>query len=304
MRRSSFRQFEVFEAIARNGSFTRAAKELFLTQPTVSMQIKKLVDTIGLPLFDQVGKRIYLTEAGEALLLTCREIFNCLSNFEMQISDMKGLRQGKLRLAVVSTAKYFAPKLLGSFCKLYPGVDVSLKVSNREGLLDRIGENRDDLYILGQPPKGLDVEYEAFLDNHLVVLAPHNHSLAGKKNIPLARLEQEPFIMRELGSGTRIAVERLFQENGLKLNTRIELGSSEAVKQTIIGGLGISVLSQHTVAQKAAMSQLAILDVEHFPIKGKWYVVYLAARQPTIIARTFLEYLRSASDSLNNDSLQ
>lgn len=296
MRRSSFRQFEVFEAIARNGSFTKAAEELFLTQPTVSMQVKKLVDTIGLPLFDQIGKRIYLTEAGEALLLTCREIFYSLSNFEMQISDIKGLKQGKLRLAVVSTAKYFAPKLLGSFCKLYPGVDVSLEVGNRESLLERIGENRDDLYILGQPPNGLDVEYEAFLDNHLVVLAPHNHPLAGKKNIPLARLEQEPFIMREPGSGTRMAVERLFQEHGLVLDTRIELGSSEAVKQTIIGGLGISILSQHTVARKAAMDQLTILDVKHLPIKRKWYVVYLAAKQPTIIARTFLEYLRSASD--------
>jgi len=128
-----------------------------------------------------------------------------------------------------------------------------------------------------------------------VVLAPHNHPLAGKKNIPLARLEQEPFIMRERGSGTRMAVERLFQEHGLVVNTRIELGSSEAVKQTILGGLGISILSQHTVAQKAAMDQLTILDVEHFPIKRKWYVVYLAAKQPTIIARTFLEYLRNTA---------
>lgn len=296
MRRSSFRQFEVFEAIARNGSFTRAAEELFLTQPTVSMQIKKLVDTIGLQLFDQIGKRIYLTEAGEILLVTCREIFNSLSNFEMQISDLKGLRQGKLSLAVVSTAKYFAPKLLGSFCKSYPGVDVSLVVNNRKGLLERISENKDDLYILGQPPKDLDVDYEAFLDNHLVVLAPSDHPLAGQKNIPIARLEEEPFIMRERGSGTRIAVERLFKEHNLKLNARIELGSSEAVKQTIMGGLGISVLSQHTVAQKAAMDQLTILDVEDFPIKRKWYVVYPAAKQPSLIARTFLEYLRSASD--------
>jgi len=298
MHRSSFRQFEVFEAIARRGSFTRAAEELFITQPTVSMQIKKLTDTVGMSLFEQIGKRIYLTEAGEALLLTCREIFDALSNFETQISDLKGLRQGKLRLAVVSTAKYFAPRLLGSFCKLYPGIDVSLKVSNREGLLERISENRDDLYILGQPPDGLDVDYEAFLDNHLVVLAPGNHPLAGKRNIPFARLEKEPFIMREQGSGTRIAIERLFKEHGLKLNTRIELGSSEAVKQTILAGLGISVLSLHTVAQKAAMDQLTILDVEHFPIKRKWYVVYLANKKPSIIARTFLEYLRDAPEQV------
>jgi DNA-binding transcriptional LysR family regulator len=206
MRHTTFRQLEVFEAIARLGSFTRGAEELCLTQPTVSMQIKKLTDTVGLPLFEQVGKRIYLTDAGKALQATSSEVFESLSNFEMLLSDMKGLKQGKLRLAVVTTAKYFAPRLLGSFCKRYPGIDVSLKVSNRERILERLSENQDDLYVLGQPPEGLDVVYEPFLDNPLVVLAPNDHALAGKRNISLAKLAEEPFIMREFGSGTGIVL--------------------------------------------------------------------------------------------------
>lgn len=293
MRHTTFRQLEVFESIARLGSFTRAAEELYLTQPTVSMQIKKLTDAVGIPLFEQVGKRIYPTEAGKALQSTCREIFNELSNFEMLVSDIKGLKQGKLRLAVVTTAKYFAPRLLGAFSQLYPGIDLSLKVSNRERILERLLDNQDDLYILGQPPEDLDVFSEPFLDNPLVVLAPSNHVLVGKRNVRLQRLIEEPFIMREPGSGTRIAVERLFNQQKLKLKVRMELGSNEAIKQAIVGGLGLSILSQHTLALDAAMGHLSTLDVEHFPIKRQWYVVYHAGKQPSIIATTFLEFLRS-----------
>ena len=300
MRHITFRQLEVFEAIARLGSFTRAAEELHLTQPTVSMQIKKLTDAVGLPLFEQIGKRIYLADAGKALQATCSEIFESLNNFEMLVADMQGLKQGKLRLAVVTTAKYFAPRLLGAFCNEYPGIDVSLKVSNRERLLERLGENQDDLYVLGQPPEGLDVVYEPFLDNPLVVLAPNNHPLAAQRNIPLALLAEEPFIMREPGSGTRIAVERLFRQHSLDLNVRMELGSNEAIKQAIIGGLGISVLSHHTMVLDAATGLLTTLDVEHFPIKRKWYIVYPTGKQPSIVAQAFLDYLHGATCPLNN----
>jgi len=299
MRHSTFRQLEVFEALARLGSFTRAAEELFLTQPTASMQIKKLTDAVGLPLYEQVGKRIYLTDAGKALQSTCHELFESLNNFEMLVSDMKGLKQGKLRLAVVTTAKYFAPRLLGPFCNQYPGIDVSLKVSNRERLLERLGNNMDDLYILGQPPEGLEVISEPFLDNPLVVLAPNDHPLVGKRNIPLARLAEEPFIMREPGSGTRIAVERLFLEQGHAIKMRMELGSNEAIKQAIVGGLGLSVLSRHTLALDAATGQLATLDVEHFPIQRQWYAVHPSGKQLTVVAQTFLDYLRSAARNLN-----
>lgn len=294
MRHSTLRQLEVFEAIARLGSYTRAAEELFLTQPTVSMQVKKLADAIGLPLFEQVGKKIYLTDAGHELHKTCREIFKHFSHFEMAIADLKGLKLGTLRLAVVTTAKYFAPRLLGPFCLKYPGIQVSLKVSNRERVLERLADNQDDLYILGQPPEELEAVAEPFLDNPLVVLAPAAHPLAGKKKIPLARLAEEPFLLREPGSGTRKAMERLFADYGLNIKVRMELGSNEAIKQAIIGGLGVSVLSRHTLALDAPQGQLSVLDVVGFPIERQWYAAYPAGKQLSIVARTFLDYLKQA----------
>jgi DNA-binding transcriptional LysR family regulator len=295
MRHSTFRQLELFDAIARLGSFTRAAEELFLTQPTVSMQIKKLSDTVGMPLFEQVGKKIYLTDIGHELHRTCRGISEHLSNFEMIAADMKGLKKGNLRLAVVTTAKYFAPRLLGTFCQQYPGVDASLKVSNRERVLERLANNLDDLYIMGQPPVDADVVAEAFLENSLVVIAPANHALAKKKKIPLERLSSEPFLLREQGSGTRMATERLFGESGLKLKMRMELGSNEAIKQAVIGGLGISVLSRHTLELDTPSKKFVVLDVQGFPIKRHWYFVYPAGKQLSIIARTFVDHLRQAS---------
>ena len=295
MRHSTLRLLEVFESIARLGSFTRAAEELYLTQPTVSMQIKKLADAVGLPLFEQIGKKMYLTDAGHELQKTCRGIFDHLSHFEMVTADMKGLKTGKLRLAVVTTAKYFAPRLLGMFCQKYPGVEVSLKVSNRERILERLEGNQDDLYILGQPPDEVDVVAEAFLKNPLVVLAPAQHALAQKKKIPLKRIAEEPFLLREPGSGTRIATERVFAEQGLKLKMRMELGSNEAIKQAVIGGLGISVLSSQTLALDASSGQFVILDVQGFPIQRHWYFAYPASKQLSIVARTFVDYLRQAS---------
>jgi len=294
MRRTTFRQLEVFEAIARLGSYTRAAESLHLTQPTASMQIRKLTDVVGLPLFEQIGKKIYLTDAGRALHATCREIFERLDRFQMTAADLKGLKTGQLRLAVITTAKYFAPRLLGDFCRRYPGIDVALKVSNRERVLERLGANEDDLYILGQPPEDLEVDYHPFLENPLVVLARADHPLAGRKRVPLKRLAGEPFLMREPGSGTRMAVERLFAEHNLAPRVRMELGSNEAIKQAIAGGLGISVLSRHTLAADAATGELAILDVERFPILRHWYAVYPAGKQLSIVARTFLEFLLAA----------
>ncbi len=300
MRHSTLRQLEVFEAIARLKSFTRAAEELFLTQPTVSMQIKKLTDEIGLPLFEQIGKKIYLTDAGKELYQTCLGIFEHFSRFEMIASDMKGLKSGKLRLAVVTTAKYFTPRLLGMFCQEYPGIDVALIVTNRERVLERLSNNQDDLYILGQVPDAVDAVAEVFLDNPLVVLASADHPLSREKKISIERICDEPFIMREPGSGTRMATERFFLEHGHKLKVRMELGSNEAIKQAIVGRLGIAVLSRHTLALDAPMGQLAILDVEGFPIERHWYFAYPSGKQLSIVAQTFLEYLRQASDYLDD----
>ncbi|MEO3704912.1 LysR family transcriptional regulator [Trichormus azollae] len=296
MNQATLHQLKVFEAAARHGSFTRAAEELFLTQPTVSMQIKQLTKSVGLPLFEQVGKRLFLTEAGRELFATCRQIFDTISKFEMTVADLKGLKQGQLRLAVITTAKYIIPRLLGQFCQLYPGIDISLQVTNHERILERMIANMDDLYIMSQVPDHVDVSFEAFLENPLVVFAPVNHPLAQEKNIPIERLANEPFIMREPGSGTRRAVQSLLDEHGIKVKVKLELGSNEAIKQAIAGGLGISVLSRHTLLTDA--QEFSILDLQHFPIKRTWYIAHPAGKQLSIVARTYYQYLLEAAKKI------
>ncbi|HCQ20097.1 MAG: LysR substrate-binding domain-containing protein [Aphanizomenon sp.] len=296
MNQATLHQLKVFEAAARHGSFTRAAEELFLTQPTISMQIKQLTRTVGLPLFEQVGKRLYLTQAGRELFATCRQIFETMDKFQMTIANLKGLKQGQLRLGVITTAKYIIPRLLGPFCQLYPGIDISLQVTNHELILDRMMNNLDDLYIMSQIPDHFDVNFEPFLENPLVVFAPANHPLKKEKNIPIERLGEEPFIMREPGSGTRSAVQSLLEEHGIKVKVKLELGSNEAIKQAIAGGLGISVLSRHTMLSDAA--EFSILDVQHFPIKRNWYIIHPAGKQLSIIAYTYYEYLLDAAKKI------
>lgn len=301
MNQATLHQLKVFEAAARHGSFTRAAEELFLTQPTISMQIKQLTKSVGIPLFEQVGKRLYLTDAGRELFATCQEIFKILAAFEMKVADLKGLKQGQLRLAVITTAKYFIPRLLGAFCQLYPGIEIALQVTNHEGILERMTNNQDDLYIMSQIPENLDINYQEFLENPLIVLAPINHPLAGEKNIPISRLANEPFIMREPGSGTRRAVQKLFEENNVEVKVKLELGSNEAIKQAIAGGLGISVLSRHTLMPYA--EDLTVLDVEHFPIKRNWYMVYPNGKQLSIVARAYFEYLLEAAKQFASETV-
>lgn len=301
MNQATLHQLKVFEAAARHGSFTRAAEELFLTQPTISMQIKQLTKSVGLPLFEQVGKRLYLTEAGRELFNTCRQIFETISQFEMTVANLKGLKQGQLKLAVITTAKYIIPRLLGPFCQMYPGIDISLQVTNHELIMDRMMNNMDDLYIMSQIPDSMEVTYEPFLENPLVVFAPLHHPLANVKNIPIQQLGEEPFIMREPGSGTRSAVQSLLDEHGVKVKVKLELGSNEAIKQAIAGGLGISVLSKHTLLTDAA--EFSILDVENFPIKRTWYMVHPSGKQLSIIARTYYDYLLEAAKTINEQGI-
>jgi DNA-binding transcriptional LysR family regulator len=293
---ATLHQLKVFEATARNSSFTKAAEELFITQPTVSTQVKQLTKAVGLPLFEQIGKRLHLTEAGGALLATCQEIFERLDNFEMTIADLKGTRQGRLKLGVITTAKYFIPRLLGSFCQQYPGIDIALEVTNHQKLEERMLNNEDDLYIVSQPTEDIDLCWEPFAENPIVVIARKDHPLAGIPNIPITRLNDEPFIMRETGSGTRQAVQRLFTEHQVSVRTRLELGSNEAIKQAIAGGLGISALSKHTLISDAG--ELTILDIQEFPIPRHWYVSYLAGKQLSIIAEAFREYLLLHSEKM------
>ncbi len=296
-RQISLRQLQVFESVARLLSFTRAAEELFLSQPTVSMQIKKLESYIDLPLTEQIGKKISLTDTGKALYEATQDIFASLERFEMLINDQKGLHSGQLRIATVTTANYFMPRLLGRFCQEYPGINVSLEVTNREHILERMSENLDDLYLIGEPPISSDLEFQPYLANPIVVISPASHPLAKRKSIPLSVIAKEPFITRELGSGTRIAMESLFHDAGLQLNVRLELGNNESIKQAVLGGLGLSVLSLHTLTS-GDINDLAILDVQGFPIPWQWHIGHPRGKQLSIVARTFINYMHEVGPSL------
>ena len=291
IRYATLRQLQIFEASVRLGSFSRAAEELFVTQPTVSMQIKKLSDALGTPLFEQVGRKVRPTEVGNELYDACRKIFESLANLEMKVSDHKGLKRGRLRLGVVTTAKYFVPEVLGEFCRQYPGIDVALKVSNRDRITERLNAYEDDLYIVGQDPTDvMEIESYPFAPNPLVVLASRDHPLVGQKNIPLSRIAEEPLILREPGSGIRDATLRLFQQNDLQPNVRMELGSNEAIKHAVVGGLGIAILSLHTLSLEGPTGPVTILDVESFPIMRQWHLVYPKGKELSLVADAFLEF--------------
>lgn len=287
----SLRQLQIFAAVAQHLSYTRAAEELHLTQPAVFAQVKQLEEGVGMPLLERIGKQLHLTNAGREVLASCRETLDALERMEMRLADMQGLKRGRLRVAIVTTAKYLVPRLLGEFCARYPGIEAALTVTNREKLLARLAANEDDLVVLGTPPENLDVIAMPVADNPLVVLARHDHPLARLKGITLTRLAAEPFILREPGSGTRLAVERHFAQHGLKPRVRMELGSNEAIKQSIAGGLGISVLSSHTVALEGDHGILHTLDVEGFPLMRQWYVAYLAGKHLSAVAETFLGHM-------------
>ncbi len=299
--RVTWNQLRLFEAVARNSSFTRAAEELHVVQPTVSAQIKQLTNTIGLPVFEQVGKKIYLTDAGKELYQTIRELFDSWDRFEMKISDLKGAKAGKLRVSIVTTAKYFIPRLLGPFCQHYPGIDVALEVVNRDQVLERLVNNLDDLYIMGVPPEHLAIEKVPFLQNPLVVIAPRAHELATKKRISLARLAKERFIFREKGSGTRIVAEEFFAKRKVTLPVKMELSNNEAIKWAVAGGMGLSILSQHAMMLEPMQDRIAVLDVEGFPIVRSWHIVYPAGKQFSVVAATFFEYLKEEAEMIQEE---
>lgn len=298
MIRATLRQIQTFEAVARLKSYSRAAEEMHVTQPTVSKQIKQLHEELELPLLEQLGKKIFLTEAGEELYKICSQWLLQWGQFEQRVADLKGLKKGKLRISAVTTTKFFMPRILGPFCAKYPGIDIALEVLNRDRLLERLDNNEDDLYIMGVPPDGLDVESQAFMDNPLVVLAPASHPMAGRNNIPFEELANEPFLVREQGSGTRMIVERIFKERQLDLNIKMELGSNEAIKQAVVGGLGLAMLSESTLYLDHGNKELALLDVEGFPLIRAWYVLRPKGKQVSVVAETFTNYLVNHIDLL------
>lgn len=296
-------QLRVFEASARLGSITRAAQELHMAQPTASVQIKKLTETVGLPLFEQVGNRVYLTDAGQRLYAGCHDVFRALSTIEEALTGMRGLDSGHLRLAVSSTCKYLAPRMLGEFIQRHPGVDASLQTHNRGTLIERLTNNEDDLYIFADPPERADVVTQAILPNPMVVFARDDHPLAGEKNIAFERLAREPFLMREPGSGTRMLATRLFEQRGLAPKIRMELSTNEAIKEAILAGLGVSILSRHTFGLEPEHLRLVCLDVEGFPLENHWHFVYPAGKQLSVAARAFLDFARAEARRLALDGI-
>lgn len=294
----TLRQLKVFESVARHLNFTRAAEELFLTQPAVSMQVKLLEKQLGLALFEQLGKRIHLTEAGGEVLVYARGVTQQLDELESVLDLMKGLGGGRLRISVATTANYFIPTLLGTFSRRYPEVTVSLDVTNRETLLQQLSENTVDLVIMGQPPTEADVEAESFMENPLVIVAPQEHALAGEKQIPLKRLQNEVFLVREPGSGTRIAMERFFAGRKIQLKTGMEVGSNEAIKQSVQAGLGLGLLSRATIEQELELKRLTELDVAELPIMRHWYVVHRKGKRLSGAAEAFKNFMLKEAQAL------
>ncbi len=290
-RRLTLHQLAIFTVLARHQNMTRAAAELHMTTPALSIQIKQMSESIGMPLHEQIGRRLYLTEAGRRVEAAARDVLQRLEELGTELSELQGLERGSLKLAIITTAKYFIPRLLGEFCRRHPGIEVALEVSNRDQCLARLKQNLDDLYIMGQTPEGLDVEAIPFMENPLVVIAPADHPLAGKQNIAPARLAGEPFIMREQGSGTRLVTERFFEEHAISVKTRMTLGSNEAVKQAVAGGLGLAVLSQHTLALDESSGAFAVLDVKGFPLLRQWYAVYPKGKRVSAVTQAFIKHI-------------
>ncbi|MHB1332840.1 MAG: LysR family transcriptional regulator [Sulfuriferula sp.] len=287
----TLRQLKIYEAVARNLSYSRAARELHLTQPAVSMQIKLLEESLGLPLFEKLGKKIYLTEAGHEMYRYSRTIAEQLVEAELVLAELKGMERGNLRISVASTANYFATQLLASFRQMHPQVTLNLDVTNREALLNQLDQNEIDLAIMGQPPDGHDLVAESFMENPLVVIAAPANPLAGQKNIPISRLAEETLIVREEGSGTRSASERFFQSHQIAPLTGLVMNTNEAIKQSVQAGMGLAVVSLHTVSLELETKRLALLDVAFFPIQRYWFIVHRKNKRLSATAQAFRQFL-------------
>jgi DNA-binding transcriptional LysR family regulator len=287
----TLQQFRLFEAVARHRNYTRAAEELYLTQPAVHIQVKRLEDSTGLPLIGRAGKKLLLTRAGEEVYLASQEVTARLQALSETLTDLKGKVAGPLKVAVVSSAEYFIPRFLGSFVQQYPDVQPHLTVTNRARVLERLSANLDDFVVLGQIPEHLDLHAQPFMDNPLVLAAHPSNPLTRKKRIALGGVTGERFLLREPGSGTRSSIERLFAAHGLALRPYMELGSTEAVKQAIMANLGISIVPLGSVELEVAARRIAIVDVAGFPMLRLWHAVHLGGKRLGLTAATFLEFL-------------
>lgn len=287
----TFRQLRLLVALDEHQSITAAAQACHVTQPTVSMQLQVLAEAVGLPLYEQVGKRLFLTDAGHALVRTARSMQDEWDAFEQTVDAMKGLTRGRLRLAVVSSAKYFVPGVLGRFCEQHPEVDIALELLNRDAVVSRLRENLDDLYIMSMPPGDMALERHAFLANPLVVVAAADHPLAAQRKLKLSALSGERFIMRETGSGTRMACDAHFKAHGFVPQVRLALGSNEAIKELVAEGMGLAVMSRHALTHHAEPDRVVELDVRGFPVPSSWWTLYPQGKRLSPLAQAFLSHL-------------
>jgi len=291
----TFRQLRLFLALAQTESVTKAARMMHITQPTASMQLKDMTENIGSPLFEVISKKIHLTALGKEFEKTARETIDRWETFEQYVTQMKGLTKGRLRVAVVSTAKYFIPKLLGSFCSKYPEVDISLEILNRDGVIKRLEDNSDDLYVMSRPPLHIDLEDHILMPNPLCMIAYKNHPLANKKNLRLQDLKYERFILREVGSGTRMSVDMHFKQKKFTPSLLLELGNNEAIKKAVASHLGVAVISIHALDQFDYDHEISVLKLQDFPIDSQWHLVYLKGKQLSPIAKAFYGHVLGES---------
>ena len=287
----SLRQLRVFEAAASNRSFSKAAATLHLTQPGVSMHIKELEGHAGLPLFERIGRKLYVTEAGQELLARAREILRALKDAEDTLNGLCGLRRGRINLAVVSTAKYFVPQLLARFGRDFPELEIRLTVNNRSSVIEQLVANEVDLAIMGRSPQSLDTVAEPFAQNPHVIIAAPDHPLASQRDIPVERVAGENFIVREPGSGTRLAMQQYFDEFGLACNVGMEMASNETIKQAVMAGMGLSFISRHTLDLELLTHRLVILDVRGMPVIRLWHVAHLLKKRLSPTAVAFKEFV-------------
>jgi DNA-binding transcriptional LysR family regulator len=298
MKNVTLRQLKVFEAVATHLSFSRAAEELHLTQPAVSMQVQALAEQAGLPLFEQMGKKIFLTSAGEELLRHARRIAQQLREADEAVAAIRGAKGGRLILGVVSTAKYFAPRLLVAFKKLFPESDLRLRVHNRETIVRLLEDNQIDLAMMGVPPKDFETVASVVADQPHVIIAQAGHPLARKRHIEPADLVSEAFLVRESGSGTRGAMERFFAESEVTLANTIELLGNETVKQAVMAGMGITFISEHTIGLELAAGRVVKLNVTGTPVMRKWYIVRRADKMVLPITAAFMDFMHDEAPRL------
>jgi DNA-binding transcriptional LysR family regulator len=291
MKHATLRQLRVFEAVARHLSFSRAAEELHLTQPAVSMQVQSLEEVAGLALFEQVGKRVSLTAGGVELLRHARLIAQQLREAGEALAAIRGVRGGRLLIGVVSTAKYFAPRLLTCFRDRHPDVELRLGVHNREIIVRQLTDNDIDLAIMGSPPKTFPTVAEVFAEHPLVIIAAPDHPLVRKRHIAPIDLAGEPFLIREPGSGTRAAMERFFAEHRAELADTLEMASNETIKQAVMAGMGLGFISEHTIGLELAAKRLVRLRVDGTPVIRHWHLVHRTEKRLLPAAVAFKEFM-------------